>query len=1004
MPADRSPIREAVLDGKGPRAYALISTPDRAGLEIAGLEIAADAARRFRFDSMLAAFATAGDPGMSLLDDSALNMFARSAHDQGLLAWAQVSLDLIRSDHDLVASAGAGVFGAPRASAVRVVDPRLAVGRAIDAVRLRRADAPGVLTWWRAALARLRELGFDGFVLVEPRLAGETLAGALREDGYRLELFHRPAMNPRVQGRNYFVETAAAETETDGGAEPLHQVLAYLALHAGGWAVTAAETDVARDTLTWMNQLPLSLDCAAESRAWTGAGAPLQIVSRRVRAGALVAVHNAGTAAQAWPPQVVPAMPWQEFRAAPGYTLPDQWISPGDTVLLEAQAQQAVVAASPLDLRSATSPARRVIITEISPSIDNGAYAVKAVIGDRVHVSASIFCDGHEQLAAAVHVRTADAPTWTAFDMAAVGNDVWQAEMPVTRLGRHEFRIEAWLDIWGGYTRDLRRKRDAGQTLDLEILEGGALIDDVAKSAGTAAPMLAAASTEIRSVKAEQAVELLLADSLAALMRASSERHFLTRSYAQLLEVEREAARFASWYELFPRSQTQNSSQHGTFHDVVARLPHIAGMGFDTLYFPPIHPIGERNRKGRNNALTAAPDDFGSPYAIGSTEGGHDAIHPELGTLADFQALIVAAAEFGLEIALDFAIQCAPDHPWLGEHPDWFAWRPDGSIKYAENPPKKYQDIVNVAFYAAAAVPDLWSALRDVVLFWVEQGVRTFRVDNPHTKPLPFWEWMIGDVKARHPDVIFLSEAFTRPRPMYHLAKVGFSQSYTYFTWRNTKPELTEYITELTQTEVRDYFRPHFFVNTPDINPIFLQNSGRAGFLIRAALATTLSGLWGMYSGFELCESAPLPGREEYLDSEKYELRPRPDRRAGDIVDEITHLNRLRRAEPALQTHLGVSFHNAFNDNVLYYSKSVPGYRDSLLIAVNLDPFGVQDADFDVPLWLFELPDSATVDVEDLLSGSRFQWTGKMQRMRLSPERPYAIWRIMRPAGADANV
>jgi starch synthase (maltosyl-transferring) len=432
----------------------------------------------------------------------------------------------------------------------------------------------------------------------------------------------------------------------------------------------------------------------------------------------------------------------------------------------------------------------------------------------------------------------------------------------------------------------------------------------------------------------------------------------------------------------------------------MARLPHVADMGFDTLYFPPIHPIGTRNRKGRNNTLTPDAHDVGSPYAIGSQLGDHCAVHPELGTLEDFRALVAAARTAGLEIALDFAIQCAPDHPWLTEHPGWFAWRPDGSMKYAENPPKKYQDIVNVDFYGPDAVPDLWHALRDVVLFWTEQGVRTFRVDNPHTKPLPFWQWMIADVKARCPEVIFLAEAFTRPKPMAHLAKLGFSQSYTYFTWRDDKAGLTAYLTELTQTGLRDFFRPHFFVNTPDINPTFLQNSGRAGFLIRAALAATLSGLWGMYAGFELCESAALPGREEYLDSEKYELRPRPDRVPGDIVDEITRLNRLRRAEPALQTHLGLEFHNAYNDNIIYYSKGGATEAGRILVAVSLDPHQPQAADFEVPLWLLGLSDWETVTVHDLLSGATFRWTGKMQRVNLTPDHPYAIWRI--EAGDEA--
>jgi starch synthase (maltosyl-transferring) len=420
-------------------------------------------------------------------------------------------------------------------------------------------------------------------------------------------------------------------------------------------------------------------------------------------------------------------------------------------------------------------------------------------------------------------------------------------------------------------------------------------------------------------------------------------------------------------------------------------LPRIQAMGFDVLYLTPIHPIGLANRKGRNNQLKSAPGDPGSPYAIGSKEGGHDAIHPELGTLEDFHALVEALHERGMELALDIAVQMSPDHPWLKEHPDWFPRRPDGSMRYAENPPKKYEDIVNPDFYVDRG---LWTRLRDVFLHWMDHGVRIFRVDNPHTKPMPFWEWLIQELKARHPDVILLAEAFTRPKPMYHLAKIGFAESYTYFTWRNTKRELTDYLTELSTTEVRDYFRPHFFTNTPDINPPFLQTGGRPAFLIRAALAATLSGLWGIYSGFELCEAEPLPGREEYKDSEKYELKRRDFGAAGNIMAEIARLNQLRKSEPHLQSHLGVTFYNAFNDNILYYGKKAPGRHDLILVAVNLDPHHAQACHFEIPLWEWSLPDHESLAVEDLLHGHKFTWTGKSQHMHLAPHAPYAVWRV----------
>ena len=426
----------------------------------------------------------------------------------------------------------------------------------------------------------------------------------------------------------------------------------------------------------------------------------------------------------------------------------------------------------------------------------------------------------------------------------------------------------------------------------------------------------------------------------------------------------------------------------------------IRDMGFDVLYFPPIHPIGRTHRKGRNNSLTAGPDDPGSPYAIGSAEGGHDAIHPELGSIEDFRALRRAAAAHGLEIALDFAIQCSPDHPWLREHPEWFAWRPDGTIRYAENPPKKYEDIVNVDFYAPGANPSLWIALRDVVLFWAREGVRIFRVDNPHTKPFPFWEWLIADIRGTFPDVIFLAEAFTRPKVMYRLAKIGFSQSYTYFTWRHTAAEFRDYLTELADAAPRDFFRPNFFVNTPDINPPFLQRSGRAGFLIRAALATTLAGVWGLYSGFELCEAEPIPGREEYLNSEKYEIRVRDWTRPGNIIAEITRLNAIRRANPALQTHLGVTFLQCGNDDVLCFVKAAPAADiqagdNMVIVAIGMDPNTPQTARLPITSAMRDFAGPGPLRVEDLMTGRTEDWHGDTYEATLDPaSRIFAVWRV----------
>ena len=635
----------------------------------------------------------------------------------------------------------------------------------------------------------------------------------------------------------------------------------------------------------------------------------------------------------------------------------------------------------------------RLVVEDVSPHVAGGEFAVKRVVGEQVQVSASVYADGHEQLAAELLYRAADDEHWSAARMAQLPNDGWNASFPLARLGRHQFVIEAWLDRFGGFRRDFGKKLEAGVAQSVDQAEGLALVRQAAeRSAGDLRAALNDWATRIH--KAGDSANLLLSPDLALLMDKADDRPHRLRSAIQRVDAERLQARFSSWYELFPRSMSGSKDRHGTFADVIGHLPRIRDMGFDTLYFPPIHPIGTTNRKGPNNTLTPAPGDPGSPYAIGSVDGGHDAIHPELGTFEDFAALITAARDHGLEIAIDFAIQCSPDHPWLKEHLGWFAWRSDGSIKYAENPPKKYQDIVNVDFYAGDAVPDLWLALRDVVLLWVEHGVKTFRVDNPHTKPLPFWEWMIGEVRAAHPDTIFLAEAFTRPAMMYRLAKIGFSQSYTYFTWRDGKQALIDYVTELTTTAPKEFYRPHFFVNTPDINPPFLQTSGRPGFRIRAVLAATLSGLFGVYSGFELCESAALPGREEYLDSEKYELRPRDWHAPGNIIADITLLNRLRRTHPALQTHLNTRFLVAHNDSVIYYTKPEPDGAGMILVMVSLDPHGAQEADFEVPLWEFGLPDDGSVAVEDLAAGHRFRWHGKNQWIRLDPDEPYRIWRI----------
>lgn len=685
--------------------------------------------------------------------------------------------------------------------------------------------------------------------------------------------------------------------------------------------------------------------------------------------------------------------------------------------------------------------APRIAIEAVSPAVDGGAFPVKRILGETVSVRANIFMDGHEELAAEVLWRAVNEPDWERTAMSALGNDAWEAHLTPRRLGRYVYVIRAWHDRWASYCVQLRKKADAGVDVSVDVEEGRRMLADwVARTpskrrdAGTVieqaltalgAPVKAEPPPKrkrSRATESEHAdetpviaippatrehVDILLSESLAQAIHAVDEPAFETQTSTEYpLSIDRSEATFASWYELFPRSQSPVAGRHGTLQDVIAQLPRIRQMGFDVLYFPPIHPIGTRNRKGRNNALQAGPDDPGSPYAIGAPEGGHDAVHPELGTLDDFRELVEAARRNGMELALDFAIQCSPDHPWLRDHPDWFNWRVDGTLKYAENPPKRYEDIVNPDFYSPLASSPrqaaLWRALRDIVLFWAQQGVRIFRVDNPHTKPLPFWEWMLREVRERHPDTIFLSEAFTRPAMMYRLAKVGFSQSYTYFTWRNSRQELTDYMTELNSLPVRDFFRPNFFVNTPDINPRFLQTSGRAGFLIRAVLASTLSGSWGVYNGFELCEATPVPGKEEYLDSEKYQLRQWDHDRPGNIIEEITRLNRIRRSQPALQSHLGIRFHETHNDQILFYSRHSPADDSIVLVAVSLDPHHSQSGRLVLRRHDWALPDWAPLPLHDLFEDRRFVVHGDSHPIELTPTRPFVIWALTRNEGAAA--
>jgi starch synthase (maltosyl-transferring) len=639
----------------------------------------------------------------------------------------------------------------------------------------------------------------------------------------------------------------------------------------------------------------------------------------------------------------------------------------------------------------------RIRIEEVSPEIECGRFPVNRILGDVFEVSADLFCDGHDRLGAALRYRPPEG-AWCETPLALFDNDRWVGRFRLDRVGLWRYTIEAWIDRYAGWCDDLEKKRESGQIDAMDLAEGRALVAvALAQAPRDEQRRLRRVLRDFDCTDPEERADLLTASELRALFarwRWKSE----AQTYVRALEivVDREIARFSAWYEMFPRSQGRTPGKSATFDDCIGRLPEIAALGFDVVYLPPIHPIGRANRKGSNNANSARPGEPGSPYAIGSAEGGHRAVNPELGTLADFRRFVDAAAGLGLEVALDFAIQCAPDHPWVHEHRQWFRFRPDGTIRYAENPPKKYEDIVNVDF----ANPDwqgLWAELRDTVLFWVAEGVRIFRVDNPHTKPLPFWEWLIREVKARCPEAIFLSEAFTRPKMMRALAKAGFSQSYTYFTWRNSKAELTEYLLELTQGAAKEYFRPNFFTNTPDILPFYLQQGGRPAFRIRLVLAATLSSAYGIYNGFELCENSPLPGREEYRNSEKYEYKIWDWDRPGNIKEDIRVLNRFRRENRAMREFTNLRFLDCADANILAFAKLSTDRANCVVGAVNIDPFLTHEAEIELPLAEFGLATDVEFALEEAFTGHATTGRGARRRLSLDPQTNPAVLFRLRP-------
>lgn len=640
------------------------------------------------------------------------------------------------------------------------------------------------------------------------------------------------------------------------------------------------------------------------------------------------------------------------------------------------------------------------VIENLQPLVDGGRYPVKRVVGDDLAVEADVFKDGHDVVAAALKWRALGETAWHETPMALVENDRWRGVCTVYENTTYEYTVEAWTDTFRGWQHEFAAKFEAGNTeLRSEILEGAALLDEAAGRATDAADAvrLRELAEMMRAGESTQVNEIAHSGELEVLMATYPDRAGATQyAPAPRVIVDRKEARTAAWYEFFPRSAEGHGDRGSTFRDCLPRIDDAKAMGFDVIYFPPIHPIGHTNRKGRNNSVTCEPWEPGVPYAIGSEFGGHKAIEPSLGTFEDFQWLEQEIRSRGMEIALDFALNCSPDHPYVRDHPEWFYRRPDGTIKYAENPPKKYEDIYPLNF-RCENWQELWREITSIILFWAERGVRIFRVDNPHTKPVPFWEYLIGTVRTQYPDVIFLSEAFTRPKMMKALAKAGFNQSYTYFTWRETRAELAEYFSELTQTEMREYFRGNLFPNTPDILPRHLQEGGRPAFMIRAVLAATLSSVYGIYSGFELCENAALPGREEYLDSEKYQWKERDWDAPGNIKDWITRLNRIRRENRALHFYDNLRFYRTENDAILCYGKMTPARDNIILVVVNLDPERTQNSHVHIPLEDLGAMETETYQVHDLLSDARYIWRGGANYVELNPAvQPAHVFRVRR--------
>jgi len=641
---------------------------------------------------------------------------------------------------------------------------------------------------------------------------------------------------------------------------------------------------------------------------------------------------------------------------------------------------------------------KRVVIENVKPEIGGEAFPVKRVIGEKITVEADIFSDGHDSLSARLLYKKSGGRTWKEAPMAHIENDRWRGEFAARETGNYLYTLAGWVNHFATWQRDLQKKYDAGQDIHVDILIGIDLIREAAERAPEKERAVFDESIHLLSREKEREKIILhaLSEELRTVVDRYPDMRYAARYGKELpVAVERLKALFSTWYEMFPRSCSREPGRHGTFQDCETFLPEIQRMGFDVLYLPPIHPIGKTNRKGKNNTLQVTEHDVGSPWAIGSEEGGHKAVHPELGTLEDFRRLVGKAEKYGIEVAMDIALQCSPDHPYVKEHPQWFKWRPDGSVQYAENPPKKYEDILPLNF-ETEDWEGLWNEIREVFLFWIENGIRIFRVDNPHTKPFRFWNWLITGIKAEYPEVIFLAEAFTRPKVMYRLAKAGFTQSYTYFTWRNTKYEIREYINELTTTDAREFFRPNFWPNTPDILPEHLQYGGRNAFMMRLVLAATLSSSYGIYGpAFELLVNEAVQGKEEYLNSEKYELKNWDRDREGNLKDFIARINTIRRENPALQTTYTIRHYNIDNDRILAYGKNTEDYENIILIAVNLDPFHTHSGWITIPIRELGIDPNQPYLVHDLIGDDKYIWQGERNYIEINPNTsPACIFRI----------